>query len=171
MAVGAEEIHHRILGNLEFTVYGKTSIQAGQAKPPMISTEGNGHLDRRIPVDPVAPVHQAVVAVGTAHFHREDPLIRRDVHPVQPDPCFMEDLLNPGLSDIGKVVPVHHDDGPQSTGPQAVDGLEGDFPVGSRISGFDGQLFLDFFGDSRAAPNVAGGSGAGDDQVVSRGSG
>jgi len=62
---------------------------------------------------------------------------------------------------------VHHDDGSQGAGSQAVDGLKGDFPVGSRLPGFDGQLLLDLFGDPRPVPHVAGGPGAGDDQVFS----
>ncbi len=125
VAMRAEEVDHRILRDLLFIIYRKTAIKAGESEPSMFQIERNRHPDGRVTIDVMFPVHQTVVTTGTTHLNGKDTLIRGDIDSIQPHRGLINDFLDPVLSHVREVVSVHDNDGPESAGAKAIDGLQG----------------------------------------------
>ena len=83
----------------------------------MEGIERDGHVNRWIAIDIVMLIHQAMITARAADLHWKDPLIGGDIHPVEPDFCSMDDILDPLERDIGKIVAIDHHDGPKRASP------------------------------------------------------
>jgi hypothetical protein len=129
MAMGAEEVHHLIHWDFILGIHRETSIKTRQAEPSMEGIERDGHTNGWIAIDIVTLIHQAMIAARTADLHWKDPLIREDIHPVESNLCFMDDILDLLERDIGKIVAIHHHDGAKGASPETVHRFEGDLFV------------------------------------------
>jgi hypothetical protein len=127
---------------------GKTSVQAGQPEPPVLSPERDGHTNRWIPVDIGMPVHQAVVAAGAADLHGKDSFIRFDVYPVKADSGLPNYFSNRFSADVREVVSINDDNGSKGASPKAVHGFKCDFIIGSGFAGPNCQPIFELLGDA-----------------------
>jgi hypothetical protein len=137
MAVGTEEVDHRIPRRLVLLVNGGAAIKAGESDPAVFLPEGHSHSNRRITINIMVAIHKAVIAAGTGDFYGKDSLVRLNIHSVKPGPGLMNNLFNLGGSDIRKIVPVHGDNGAKGAGAETVHRLQGDLPVFGGLSCFD----------------------------------
>jgi hypothetical protein len=129
MAMGAEEVHHRIHWDFVLGIHRETSIETGQAEPSIEGHERDGYANGWIAIDIVILVHQAAIAARTAYLHWKDPLISSDIHPVEPDLCPMDDVANLLECDIGKIVAIDDHDGAKGASSETVQRFKGDFFV------------------------------------------
>lgn len=67
--------------------------------------------NRRMAIDEVHRIHQAVIASRTARFHGKYSLIRCDLDLVEPLARLFNDLLYLANGHIGKIVSVDHHNG------------------------------------------------------------
>ena len=141
--MGAEEVHHRIHWHFMLGIHRETSIKAGQTEPSMESFEREGHANGWIAIDIVALIHQATIAARTADLHWKDPFIGGDIHPVESDFCFMDDVANLLECDIGKIVAINHHDRAKGASSETVQRFKGDFFVWSGLSGLNPELSLE----------------------------
>ena len=105
--------------------------------------ERDGHANGWIAIDIVALIHQAMIAARTADLHWKDPLIGGEIHPVEADLCSMDDVLDPLERDIGKIMAIHHHDGPKGASPETVQRFKGDLFIRCGLSGLDPELSLE----------------------------
>jgi hypothetical protein len=129
MAMGAEKVHHRIHWNFILRIRRETPIKTRQTEPSMEGIERDGHANGWIAIDIVTLIYQAMIAARTANLHWKDPLISEDIHPVESNLCFMDDILDLLERDIGKIVAIHHHDGAKGASPETVHRFEGDLFV------------------------------------------
>src|SRR5512135_2435342 len=106
----------------------------------MLGVQGDRDPNRRVPIDVVMGVHQAVVTVRTADLYRKDPLVRPDIDPVKADGGFVNDLFYLLSCDLREVVAIGDDDRTQGTRAEAVHRLEGDLLVGGCPAGPNAEL-------------------------------
>jgi hypothetical protein len=143
MAMGAEEVHHRIHWDFIFGIHRETSIKTRQTEPSMEGIERDGHAYGWITIDIVTLVHQATIATRTADLHWKDPLIGGEIHPVESDLCSMDDVLDVLERDIGKIVAIYNHDRAKGASPETVQRFKGDFFVWSGLPGLDPELPLE----------------------------
>src|SRR4030042_5766270 len=117
VAMGAEEVHHRIQWGFIFGIHRETSIKTRQAEPSVEGIERDGHANGWITIDIAALIHQAMITGRTADLHWKDPFIGGDIHPVEPDLCSMDDVLDLLKRDIGKIVAIDNHDGAKGASP------------------------------------------------------
>jgi hypothetical protein len=154
--MGTEEVHNRTRWNGILLVYRETAVEARESDPPMVELKRDRGTDRRVAVDIVALVHEAVAASWTTNLHRKDPLIGLDIHMIEAHTGLVEDLFDLTSGHVGEIVAVHYDDGTESAGSQAVDGFKSDLLVGGGLPGPDAQLDLNLIGDRLSVADVAG---------------
>jgi len=143
MAMGAEEVHHRIHRDFIFGIHRETSIETGQAEPSMEGVERDGHADGWITIDIVALIHQATITTRTADLHWKDPLIAGNSHPVESDLRSMDDVLDLLERDIGKVAAIYNHDRAKGASPETVQRFKGDLSVWSGLPGLNSELSLE----------------------------
>jgi hypothetical protein len=143
MAMGAEEVHHRIHWNFILGIHRETPIKTRQAEPSMEGIERDGHANGWITIDIVTLVHQATIAARTADLHWKDPLIGGDIQPVEPDLCSMDDVLDLLERDIGEIVAINHHDGAEGASPETVQRFKGDLFIRSGLPGLNPELSLE----------------------------
>jgi hypothetical protein len=143
MAMGAEEVHRRVQWDLILGIHRETSIKTRQAEPSMEGIERDGHANGWIAIDIVMLIHQAMITARTADLHWKDPLIGGDIHPVKPDFCSMDDVLDLLERDVGKIVAIDHHDGPKGASPETVHRFEGDLLVWCGLPGLNPELSLE----------------------------
>jgi hypothetical protein len=143
MAMGAEEVHRRVHWDFILGIHRVTSIKTGQAKPAMEAIKRDGHANGWIAIDIVALIHQAMITARTADLHWKDPLVGRNIHPVESDLCSMDDVLDLLDRNIGKIVAVDHHDGPKGTSPETVHRFEGNLFVWCGLPGLNPEVPLE----------------------------
>jgi hypothetical protein len=129
MAMGTEEVDYGTGWDVMFLVHRKTPVQTRETEPSVLEFERNCDTDRRIAINVVARIHQAVTATRATDFHRKDSLVRLYVDRIETHTSLVENLLNLSLGHIGEIVAVDDDDGAQGARSETVDGLEGDLLV------------------------------------------
>jgi hypothetical protein len=143
MAMGAEEVHHRLHWNFILGIHRETSIKTGQPEPAMEGIERDGHANGWIAIDIVTLIHQATIAARAADLHWKDPLIGGDIHPVESDLCSMDDVLDLLERDIGKIVAIDHHDRAKGAGSETVQRIKGDLFIRCGLSGLDAEVSLE----------------------------
>ena len=156
VTVGTEHVDDGVLGDFELRGCLEAAIEAGQGQPAVLVFKGDRHADGWVAVDEVARIHQAVVAAGAADLDRKNSLIRFDRDLVQAFAAVIEDLLDHRGPHLREVVAVHDHHRAQGACAQAVDRLQGEFPVRRRLARVDSELLLEFLGDPRPPLDVAG---------------
>jgi hypothetical protein len=156
MAMGTEEIDHSTVWDVMFLVNRKAPVQTRETKPSVLEFEGNRDTDRRIAINIVTRIHQAVTATRATDFHRKNSFVRLNVDRIEAHASLVENVLDLPLGHIGEIVAVDDDDRAQGTGSEAVDGLEGDLLIWSRLARLDSQLSLDLLGNPWASSDVTG---------------
>jgi hypothetical protein len=106
-----------------------------------------------------------VIAARATDLHGENPFIGSDIDAIETCPGFMGNIFYPLYAHIRKVMSVHHNDGSESTGAEAVYRLQCDLFVRSCLPWLDSKLTLKFRGDHFASANMAGCSQADGDQM------
>ena len=148
MAMGTEEVDHGTVWDVMFLVNREAPVQTRETEPSVLEFEGDRDTDRRIAINVVTRIHQAVTATRATDFHRKDSLVRLNVDRIETHASLVENLLDLSLGHIGEIVAVDDDDRAQGTRSETVDGLEGDLLVWSRLARFDSQLSLDLLGNT-----------------------
>jgi hypothetical protein len=156
MAMGTEEVDHGTLWHIVFLVNRKAPIQTRETEPSVFEFEGDRDTDRRIAINVVTRIHQAVVTTRATDFHRKDSLVCLNVDRIEAHTSLVENILDLPLGHIGEVVAVNNDDWAQCTRSETVDSLEGDFLIWSRLARFDSQLSFDLLSNSWTSSDVTG---------------
>jgi hypothetical protein len=156
MAMGTEEIDHSTVWGVMFLVNRKAPVQTRETKPSVLEFEGNRDTDRRIAINIVTRIHQAVTATRATDFHRKNSFVRLNVDRIEAHASLVENVLDLPLGHIGEIVAVDDDDRAQGTRSETVDGLEGDLLIWSRLARFDPQLSLNFLGNAWPSSDVTG---------------
>ena len=143
MAMGAEEVHHRIHWDFILGIHRETSIKTRQAEPSVEGIERDGHANGWTAIDVAALIHQAMITARTADLHWKDPLIGGYIHPVESDPCSMDNVLDLSKRDIGKIVTIHHHHRAKGASSETVQRFKGDFFVWSGLPGLNSELSLE----------------------------
>jgi hypothetical protein len=143
MAMGTEEVHHRIHWDFVFGIYRETSIKTRQTEPSMEGIERDGHADGWIAIDIVVLIHQAMITTRTADLHWKDPLIGGNIHSVESDLRSMDDVLDLLERDIGKIVAIDNHDGTKGASPETVQRFKGDLFACSGFPGLNPELSLE----------------------------
>jgi hypothetical protein len=163
--MGTEEVHDGVCRNFIFVLNRVAAVKAGQSDPSMFCVERDRRSDRRVAIDISILIHEAMIAAWATDLYRENAFIGSDIDTIEACPGFMGNLFYFLYADIRKVMSVHHDDRPKSTGTEAVYCFQCDLFVRSCFSWLDSQVTLKFRGDCFASANVAGCSQADGDQV------
>jgi hypothetical protein len=143
MAVGAEEVYHRIHWDFILGIHRVTSIETRQAEPSVEGIQRDGYSNGWIAIDIVTLIHQAVITARTADLHWKNPLIGSDIHPVESDLCSMNDILDLLERDIGEIVAIHHHDGTKGASPETVQRFKGDLFICCGLPGLNPELPLE----------------------------
>jgi len=154
--MGTEEVDHSTVWDVMFLVNRKAPVQTRETKPSVLEFEGNRDTDRRIAINIVTRIHQAVTATRATDFHWKNSLVRLNVDRIEAHASLVENVLDLPLSHIGEIVAVDDDDRAQGTRSETVDGLEGDLLIWSRLARLDSQLSLDLLGNPWASSDVTG---------------
>ncbi len=85
MAMGAEEVDHRIVWDFIFLIHRETAVKTRQTEPSVFDIERDGHPNRWIAIDIVALIHQAMIATRATDLHRKDPFVGLNIHPIESD--------------------------------------------------------------------------------------
>jgi len=110
VAMGAEEVDHGTVRDVMFLINREAPVQTRETEPPVLEFEGDRDTNRRIAINVVARIHQAVTATRATDFHRKDSLIRLNVDRIETHTGLVENLLDLSLGHIREIVAVDNDD-------------------------------------------------------------
>jgi hypothetical protein len=110
MAMGTEEVDYGTAWDVMFLIDRKTPVQAGETEPALFIFRKDSDTDRRITVNVVTRIHEAVVATRATDFDGKNSLVRLNVDHVETHTGLVKNVLDLCLGHIGEIVAVDDND-------------------------------------------------------------